>query len=232
MAADRSISMKRYFAAGVITILIFLLGLLLGVVMDYERVNSLEDTYKVYDLDYRSLQLQFSLLNTFGDDKASCGAFEVAMDTAVAELVDSLTKVENYDKLSLSQKEKFDLLQRRYLLDNIRYWTVVKEAEKICDINRLAILYFYSGEHCSNCPDQGVILTYFKKKYEDQLLVFPINVDLSEDESAIKFLLKNYNISTYPSVVIGDKVYSGVVATKEELSKDICEGLNLNNGEC
>lgn len=231
MAADRSISMKRYFAAGVITILIFLLGLLLGVVMDNERVNTLEDTYQAYDLDYRSLQLQFSLLNVF-EDETTCGVFEVAMDNAVAELVDSLTKVENYDELSLSQKEEFDLLERRYLLDNIRYWTVVKEAQEVCDINRLSILYFYSGDYCDNCPDQGVILTYFKKKYEDQLLVFPINVDLAKDESVIKLLLENYNISSYPSVVVGDKVYAGVVASQEELAKDICEGLNITGGEC
>ena len=102
----------------------------------------------------------------------------------------------------------------------------------MCDIDRLALLYFYSAEYCANCPDQGVILTYFKKKYEDQLLVFPINVDLAQDESVIKFLLESYNISAYPSVVVGETVYSGVVATKEQLAKDICEGLDIPLGEC
>ena len=77
-----------------------------------------------------------------------------------------------------------------------------------------------------------MILTYFKKKYGEKLLVFPINVDLVENEAVINVLQKSYNISAYPSVVVGDKVYSGVVASQEELSEDICEGLNITEGEC
>lgn len=231
MSVDRSISKRLYVVAGIITVLIFLLGILFGIIIDYERVNAVEDLYQTYDLDYRSLQLQFSLLNVLGEESESCSAFEIAMNSAVSELIDSLERIEAYKEVSSSQQQQFEVLQRRYILDNIRYWLVVKEARSKCDIKKLPILYLYSADNCDICPNQGVILTYFKKKYGEDLLVFPINTDLATNEPVINFVLSNYNITKYPSIVVGDKKYEGVVS-QERLGPIICSGLSIPINEC
>ena len=228
MKVDRSISKRRYFVAGIITILLFTTGLLVGMVFDYGRVRQLENTYQEYDLNYRSLQLQFSLLNSL-DNERGCVAFNSAMNMAVRELDASLQQVENYKDASSSQEASFETLQRKYVLDNIRYWTIVTDAKKICDIDKSVILYFYSKDDCKDCSDQGVILTYFKRKYGENLLVFPINVDLMNQEPLIGVLSDIYNVTSYPSIVVEDKMYEGVVS-KDNLFEMICE--NLDDAEC
>lgn len=224
----RSISKQRYLTAAVITVLIFALGVLLGMVMDYERVRYLENQYQKHELDYRSLQLQFSFLDMTTQED-SCAAFESAMKDAVSELSDSLQEVERYQEFSQTQQGDFESIKRRYTLDNIRYWILVKEAQERCQMDRLSILYFFSTEECPDCPNQGVILTYFKKKYGDSLLVFPIDVDLAEDEPIIGMVQSHFNVSQLPSIVVGNETFSGVVS-RRELAPLICEG--LNRGDC
>lgn len=231
MAVERTISKQRYITAGIITILIFALGLLLGMVVDYERVQALEERYYENELDYRSLQLQFSFLNFAEHNKNACNAFEVAIKNSVSELSDSLEKVETYKENSGTQRESFELIQRRYILDNIRYWMVVEEAKEVCDINRLSVLYFYSGKNCPSCPDQGVILTFFKKKYGDSLLVFPIDVDNAIKEPVLEVIMGRFNITSMPSLVIDSETYHGVVS-KSELAPIICDGLGIKKQEC
>lgn len=231
MAVERSISKQRFVIAGIITILIFALGLLLGMLFDYERVQSLEEKYYENELDYRSLQLQFSFLDFTQYDENSCAAFEVAMKNSVSELSDSLEKVEQYENSANTQQDSFELIQRRYILDNIRYWMVVEEAKEVCDINRLGVLYFYSTDNCPSCPDQGVILTYYKKKYGDSLLVFPIDVDNVANEPILEVMMGRFNITSIPSIVVDGETYPGVIS-KSELAPIICDGLGLKKQEC
>lgn len=229
---QRQISTNRMITAGVITFLIFALGMLLGMVMDYERVQYMENQYFEHELDYRSLQLQFSFLSSVEDegDKA-CAAFEGAIKGAVAELSDSLEQVEQYQELSRTQRKDYEQIERRYILDNIRYWLIMRETKDFCPNDRLSILYFYSADDCPNCPDQGVILTYFKKRFGEQLLVFPINIDVADDEPVIEVIKSTFNITAYPSIVVGETPFTGVVS-KEELAPIICEGMGLDEEEC
>jgi len=221
MKVHREISKKRYFVAGIITILLFTTGLLLGMVFDYGRIQSLETAYQEYDLNYRSLQLQFNLLDTL-DPTQGCLAFNTAISVAMKDLSQSLEDVETYKEVSNSQKTSFENIQRKYVLDNIRYWAVVKQAKKICDINKLNILYFYSLNDCSDCVDQGTILTYLKQKYGEAVLIFPINVDLLPIETTIEFLTTSYNVTTYPTIVVGDEVHTEIVS-RENLEDLFCE---------
>ncbi len=214
MVVKRKISTQRYITAGAITLLLFVLAFSLGMIFDSQRVQSVQKEYAIHDLDYRSLQLQYSLLNVFSTENG-CSAFDVAMGSAVSELSQSLEQVQQYEDMSASQKKNFVQVQRRYTLDNIRYWELIKEAEGVCTIDKLPILYFFSSSSCSHCSDQGVILTYFKKIYGDRLLVFPIDADLSEDEPVVQVLMSGYNVTSYPSIVVLDKKYEGVVSQEQ-----------------
>jgi hypothetical protein len=231
MAVKRKISVQRYIVAGVITLLVFALGVLLGLITDYERVQYLENRYAANDLEYRSLQLQYSFLALAADDRSGCPAFEKASENAVEELGKSLDQVEQYQKISASQEDEYLSIARRYTLDNLRYWLLIEEAKQRCPIDKLSVLYFFSLENCPSCPDQGVILTYYKKRFNDQLLVFPINVDLAKDEPMIDVIRSTYGVETYPSIVVEGFTFSGVIP-KEELGPLICAGLDIPEEDC
>ncbi len=224
----RSLSFRRYLVAGVITTLIFILGLLLGLVMDYERLDSLQEAGEVQDLNYKSLQLQYLYLTTLEEPETSCQILQAALTSSIEELSYSLEQYEKYEKDTQINKAQYELIARNYLLDNIRYWIFSKRTKEICEDDVINVLYFYSLDNCNICPNQGTILSYFKTKLQDQILVFPINTDLDED--FIELLELQYGIKTLPTIIVNDEKYEGVVS-KERLTQIICNN-SMNKERC
>lgn len=231
MPIERQISTSRYILAGVLTLLIFSLGLTLGMLVDTMRLQNADQLNKAQEINYQSLQLQFLYLSTLPNATDSCPTLKVALDKTVAELGESLGKFEDFKKETKLNEEEYDLIGRKYLLDNIKYWFFAEKSKDLCDLNLVSVLYFYSLKECTVCPDQGVLLTYFKKIFDERLLVFPINVDIEKEEPIIKILRSRYNISSYPSIVIKEHKYEGVVQ-KSELSRLICNSYRAMPLEC
>lgn len=231
MPIEREISTSRYILAGVLTFLIFSLGLTLGMIVDNMRLQNADQLNKAQEINYQSLQLQFLYLSTLPNATDSCPTLKVALDKTVAELGESLGQFEDFKKETKLNEQEYDLIGRKYLLDNIKYWFFAEKSKDLCDLNLVSVLYFYSLKECTVCPDQGVILTYFKKIFDERLLVFPINVDIEREEPIIKILRSRYNITTYPSVVIQEQKYEGVVQ-KSPLSRLICNSFRTMPLEC
>jgi len=152
------------------------------------------------------------------------------LEKSIKDLSKSLDTIANYKQDSKFNSKDFDVLSRRYLLDNLNYWLLSKKSKELCGYDTVNILYFFNSQ-CDVCPNQGIVLTYFKNKLGDRLLVFPINTDLVQDESMISLLLNVYNITEYPSIVIDEDVYKGVIST-EDMHKILCEKYNLNETNC
>lgn len=228
MVVKREISFKRYIIAAIITFLIFSLGIMLGLIMDYERLSYLEKTSKVEDLNYKSLQLQYLYITNLENTESSCSILKAALKNSIEDLSYSLDQYEKYEKDSQINKKDYEIVARDYLLDNIRYWIFSKRTKEVCDNDVINVLYFYSLNTCPICNNQGTILSYFKAKLEDQILIFPINVDLDED--FIKILKLQYNVTSLPTIIINDDKYEGVVS-REKLSQIICSS-SQNKEKC
>lgn len=231
MGIERHISRNTYFLAGFITLLIFFLGLSLGMIVDDMRLRNADQLNKAQEVNYQSLQMQYLYLSTLPNASDSCPTLKVALDKTVAELSESLGRFEDFKKETKLNDKDYDLIGRKYLLDNIKYWFFAEKSKDLCDLNLVSVLYFYSLKDCDVCPDQGVILTYFKKIFDERLLVFPINVDAEKEEPLIKILRSRYNITSYPSIVIKEHKYEGVV-DKNALSQLICNTYRSMPLEC
>ena len=228
----RSSYPKRYLLSAFITLLIFFLGISLGIIIDNMRVSYVENLNAQQEINFEDLQLQSSYINTLKSENSSdvCSAYQAVIERAVGDLSDSLAEVEDYSQNNRINKEDYDRIQKKYILDNIRYWFLVKTAKKQCRLNTTTILYFYDSK-CTICPNQGVILSYFKKIYGNNLLVFPINMDYGKDLSIVKAIKNQFNVTSYPSIIVNGVTYKGVVS-KEELAgilkKDFQEANSLN----
>ena len=231
MVSHRRVSKHKYFIAAVIALLIFSLGLAMGVVIDSERLRWVIKRSEEQELDYQSLQFQYLYLSSvLGSDNESCTVLHAQLETTLASLGYTLDRLTNFQENSNLNKEEYGVLQRRYLIDNLEYWLFAKKAKNLCNTDLVTVLYFFSGTKCDICPDQGVVLTYFKKKYEERLLIFPIDVDLEKDEPIIKILRSRYEIYNYPTIVVEDKKYEGVVQ-KDALAEIICDNFQ-DKGLC
>jgi hypothetical protein len=231
MAVKRRISRSKYILAAFITFMIFSLGLALGVLIDNARLKWADREIKRQEMDYASLQFQYLYISSLTQPNESCSVLGAALEKSTATLGESLDTFLEYEKRSNFNKNDYEIIRRTYLGDNLRYWFFAKRAKELCDFDKVSILYFHSEEECDICPRQGVILTYFKKIFGDDLLVFPINVDLEDEESMITILRSRYNVTSYPTLIIEDQRFVGVIE-KTELGPLICEAYTRPRQEC
>src|SRR3989344_1442058 len=182
----RTISTDKYIIAGIITALIFGLGLTLGLILEDARYGLVQQVNQDQEVRYQSLQLQYLFLSTFQNDN-SCPILAATLQETIADLSASLN-----DVISFEEKKTYDdaqklSVERRYLLDNLRYWLLAKESKKKFNLDIVSVVYFYRKD-CPACAGQGTILTYYKNLLGDRLLVFPINIDLIEHEPMVKII--------------------------------------------
>lgn len=224
----RKISTDKYIASGIITLLIFSLGLTLGFILEDHRYNLIEEINREQEVNYLSLQLQYLYLNTFINYN-NCPILSTTLKETIEDLSNSLSEVVAYEEEKEIADEKKTITLRRYTLDNLRYWLLARESKIKCNLNIVPILYFYATE-CPSCPNQGTILSYFKNVFGEQVLVFPINLDLRAHEPMVEITMSQFKISKYPTLVIDNKKYEGVVQ-KEQLQQIICSSLK-NSSQC
>jgi len=224
----REISTDKYIIAGMITFLIFSLGLTLGLVFEDSRNNIVEEINQEQDVKYLSLQLQHLFLSTFSNNN-NCPILSTTLKATVKDLDQSLGKVIAFEEEDTGDSNRKEIIQRRYILDNLRYWLLAVESKKRCNIEIVPILYFYTAD-CPSCPTQGTVLTYFKNLFDDKVLVFPINIELKNEEPMVEMIASQFGIDQVPTLIINNKKYEGVVK-KAQMEKIVCESLD-NAKEC
>ena len=224
----RKISTDKYIIAGVITLLIFSLGITLGLILEDHRYNVLQDINQVQEVKYLSVQLQYLYLNSFSSYN-NCPVLTTTLKETIKDLSDSLSEVIGFEEENKAPTEQQKIVQRRYVLDNLRYWLLAKESKQKCDMNIVPILYFYTKD-CPSCPNQGTVLTYFKKIFGEQVLVFPINLDLRKEEPMVEIAISQFNVTKYPTIVVDNTKYEGVVQ-QQQLKDIICASLKQST-EC
>ena len=218
----RKISRDKYWVAGIITFLIFFLGLSLGTNIEDHRYNIIEEVNMEQEVKYLSLQLQYLYLNSFSNYD-NCPILSTTLKESVVDLSDSLGEVIAYEEEEEISDLRKEMVMRRYLLDNLRYWLLARETKQKCDLNTVPIVYFYSTD-CPSCPNQGTVLTYFKKLFGEEVLVFPINLDFRNNEPMVEVVMLQFDVTKQPTLIIDNKKYEGVVQ-KEQMKEIICDSL-------
>lgn len=214
---------SNYIITAIITSFIFLLGFLLGIQIEKEKVSYLEKTINELSLSVENAELEFLFLDIM-EGNISCNYFFSEannLSQMASKLGDELTE---YEKNEKTESQQFYDLKKKYTIVLIKDWLILEKIKKTCGGNYVTVIYFYSNLNCSSCVDQGLILDYFKLKYGENLLIFALDADL--DLSLIRALKTSYSISELPTLVINNKKYSGYIDTNT-LSQILCKESNL-----
>lgn len=200
----------KYIAVFSVTILVFLLGVLLGnylANLKVEEMNSMQDSLSAKLI---GLELRYDLLRT-GDicnlswddvwkEKIDMGSRMIALEVRLGKTNDAV----------LRQKEVYQLIEIRTLI----LLEEIKEQCKDVDI----ILFFYTNkEKDSKGPvelseNQGFVLDSLYREYPE---VSIFSFDMNTENPAISALEEIYKIKTAPSIVINEKTYEGFISKKE-----------------
>jgi hypothetical protein len=225
----RAFNRRRYVLAGIITLIIFFLGLSLGLIIDSKRINFMQDEGKSQKLDFNSLQLQYQFIDQLSQEQ-NCNATMKSFDSMIRDLENTRERLETYNQNSKINKDEYQLLRREYTLSQLQYWLFATKAKVKCPTDLATVLYFYSTEEeCPSCDEQAFVLDYLKRIFKDKLLIFALDSKMTE-EPMIKLLMNSYGVTSFPGIVVEDKVYNGFV-DKEQILSEICMRYR-NNDVC
>ena len=211
----RIINWRRHFTALAITLILFLVGIFIGIELSDERIQYTQTMALQQKLEYESLQLQMSHL---AQNKDNCDLLLQTLERNLHDLEQQRFKLESF--IADSTDEEYVLIKKEYILTEIRYWMLAKDAKTFCDADFVPVLFFYlRDEDCDSCSTQGHILTYVKEKLRENVLIF--SLDAASDDPMIGLLKNTFNVTSTPSVVIDQTLYSGLTE-KEAIMDDVC----------
>ena len=206
MIRKRKIQKSKYITVFAITTLIFIIGILLGNFFAEKKIDDVNRLGQDFRTDTMSLEVQYDLMAEQPCNSTS----ETPLSEQLYELATKLDYMENTlgedDEDVIALKEYYGLLE-------IRHWMFSKKTKIECGHKKALILYFYSNKkHCPECEEQGFILTWLRRNYEN-VLVYAF--DYYIDNSAINTIKTIYGINNTPAVVINDEVYNKYMSKAE-----------------
>jgi hypothetical protein len=208
----KKLSFLRYFMIFAATVLIFILGILIGGDVEQMRVQSLYTQLQEQDLDYQNVLTESNYIDFLVSSKeinnnVSCDLIQGAYYTSIINLDNSREKLESYINVAKVREEEYERLKSHYSNLQINYWVLAKKINSLCDKSMNSILYFYGDKKkCPACEDQGIHLSYVKSKLKDEVLIFSFE---SESEGVVQILSQRYdvNLRELPVLVINNEIH-------------------------
>ena len=190
--------MFRLAMAGFITVIVFVLGFLLGYQLFQGKLSEIQDTQNSIQADTLSIDIESQLASESACDAKSLEALARKMEI-LGPKIDMLEKQSRHLELNG--------LKSYYFLLEIKHWLAIKSMNLRCKTDYLPVLYFYSNTNCKDCGEQGTVLLH-QKTLNPKLMIYSFDID--SDLSAIKILKSKYAIESVPAIIVREQKFEGL----------------------
>lgn len=210
---------SAFWKSLVLTMILFLIGISLGMLFESMRANYVKDKYE--ELEFQLLDSQLRTNFYQGLDNDFC-------DYAIQENLDFSDRIYQEGK-KLEIYEKFNKLgnslekeKKKYALLKTEFWMNSRTLKEQCNASYVNIIYFYRDEPLTDeeKQEQNVqsrILTDLKEKYGADIMLIPIPIDFNI--SVINVYTKSLDIKDVPTVLINENVKLEGPHSLEEIEK-------------
>lgn len=210
---------NAFWEALLLTVVVFILGLLLGIAYENSRYQEMNNYYLKSEL---SLMDVFAFSNLIDFQNASCNQliqYNIDFANRIYEEAILLEDYENSGKLTDETK----LAHKKYDLMRTLLWIDVMETRNKCSDNfdSVVYLYEYSTQDLDVRATQNVwskVLYDLKKKKGNKIILISIAVD-NPDVKSVQAITNGFNISSYPVVIINDKTVVSNLSSVADLEK-------------
>ncbi|MCX6750748.1 MAG: hypothetical protein NTZ83_04780 [Candidatus Pacearchaeota archaeon] len=215
-------SKNAFWQALVVTIFVFIAGLVLGFYIELSNVNKSDLLIRGSEVDFLDQQIKVSSLSSdvnFNCENARRNLFEFADQIYV-----DATKFEEEDAQSKLTENQRDILHKRYDLLRVNLWLESLKLRNRCNESFHTLLYFfdYSSPDINIRSEQRIlslVLLDLKYKYPNEILLLPIAANMNLD--SVDMIKENYNISRSPSLIIDESLVLDSLVTSDELKKEV-----------
>jgi hypothetical protein len=207
-----------FWEAFLLTILIFVLGIFLGIGFEKRNINIIEDYYSKSEI---SMIDMFVLQNLINSEDYPCKNLIQTTIKFADKIYEEAQLLETYeksniltDKIILSHK-KYDLLRTFIWINSL---TISKKCSK--DFIQIVYLYEYNPENIETKATQAVwsnILKEVKQKYGNKIILIPIAIN--NNLSSIDTIISKFEIKKFPVVIIKENIILNELKSSTDIEK-------------
>jgi len=205
-----------FWEALLVTILIFVLGIFLGIGFEKRNINIIESYYAQSEI---SMMDMFVLQNLIETGEYDCDELVGATINFADKVYEEALLLEPYENsniltnnIVLSHK-KYDLLRAFVWVNSL------KISEKCPNkFTPIIYLYEYNTKDIAKIATQKVwsrILSDAKEKYGSEIILIPIAVD--NNLSSVDVIVGKFNVEKFPAIIIGEKAILNDLTSSENL---------------
>jgi len=210
---------SAFWKALIFTIVVFVIGLLLGAYFESQRASSLVGVLENSEIDLLDEQVRTKAIQDFN---VRC---DVSKNNTFAFADRIYSEAETLERDDQATKFSSDLkvIHKRYDLLRTLLWTQAVELKKQCgNLHTVVYIYEYNTEDVDKQALQisfSRLLTELKEKHPNEVLLIPIagNTGLS----SLEVVLKDRNVSSMPSIIIDENVTISNIISYDELESSI-----------
>jgi len=213
---ERKVSLSIYAGAFAISLVIFITGIFIGYTLDTSNLESISGDVQSISQKVDSLQL---LLLLEGNSSSFCPVYTSELDS-----IDEDVELVGH-RLSFMEEKKqaFDIeLKRQYFVLQAKSYLLSKKVKEACGDDSMLLINFYSNTDCDDCVQQGSDILKSRDDLQGQIKVKLYSFDGEIGSPVADAFKDQYEVTTYPTLVIDEKTYSGYHSTDE--IKEILRG--------
>jgi hypothetical protein len=216
-------NVKTFILAAILTIGLFLTVYSLNLFIDSQRQKSVNTGMDDIIEEIEDIEASYYLIDYLEAQNASCDSMISQMNYLESNLWKFDEKIRRYkDSQEEFGGEDFYIKQKRRLnRREIIQLSLIGRMKRICNYNQTIILYFYGNcKNDKNCGEQGFVLSYINEKVDPYISI--LSFDGDRDVEVVKTLMKAYNVTGYPCMVIDGSTYCGM-RNRDEVEKILCQ---------
>lgn len=193
-----------FWEALLLTIIVFIFGMLLGVVFESRKVDKINEYYlksEIFLMDVLALNNMIDLENNSCDELI---LHNINLADRIYEEAYLLEKYEDAKKISDTIRfthQKYDIARTFLWINNMK---VIEKCEK--NFHSVVYLYEYETKDLAKKATQKIwskILFDLKQEKGNEIILIPIAVD--SNLASLDSLIEEFNLSNFPVVIIDDE---------------------------
>jgi hypothetical protein len=218
-----------FWEALLLTVVVFFLGLLIGVAFEAGRVDEVNKYYAVSEISLMDVLALNDLVNlqaetpNHTDIGAGCMGLIDSNLLFADRIYEEARQLERYDSAGRITEDiklahrKYDLMRTFLWINSIRTFNTCSGQT---NFNVVVYLYEYETRDLTKKATQSVwskILFDLKQEVAGDIVLIPIAVD--SNLSSLDYLLSDYNIEEYPVVIVNNRYVISDLTSVDEIKR-------------
>lgn len=210
-----------FWEALLLTVVVFIFGLLIGVAYEQSHLTQINSYYAESELSMMDILAMNSAVSF---DGASCESLVEANTDFADRIYTEAKDLEKYQAAGKITESGFDVAHKKYDLMRTFLWiNSIKTFEKCNDSSNVVVyIYEYNSEDLTKKATQNVwSKILYDLKLEEGSNVILIPIAYNGDFVSLDSLVNNFEIESYPVVIINNKQIISELSSVSEIQKHL-----------